>query len=230
MRKRQYKRFIVDGMNIYAKMIFSSEIEILDISTGGARIKSTENLKLGSSILIIFENKKIQFPIMCTVIWEKLSGSINNAYGEFVPVYESGIKFKDIYSDKLVRLKDFIRLSGIAYEDSLINEYGPSALRFKIKTNEKALINYPKTSTVKKLSFGGMLVGTNYDIQVERRYTMGIFLPNEFLPIKFPGRIASRIDLPESESQRFDVGIEFLNMAARDKTKLSKFLQLIKRI
>jgi hypothetical protein len=93
MRKRRYKRFIVDGMNIYTKMIFSSEIEILDISTGGARIKSTENLKLGSSILIIFENKKIQFPIMCTVIWEKLSGSINNAYGEFVPVYESGIKF-----------------------------------------------------------------------------------------------------------------------------------------
>lgn len=229
-RYRRYKRFIVENMDIHAKALFAMEVKLFDISTGGACIKATKILKLGGKYLIRLESDGKLLPLQSTAIWANLSESVKNARGEFMPVYKSGIAFKDTSSDKLVKLKDFIRVSGIPNEQRLSDKYRPSALRFKIYTNEKAVLNYPKTFTVKKVSLGGMLVETNYEIQIESRFLMALFPPDENLPIKFQGRIASCIEIPDKKSKNFDIGTEFLNMADNDRARLSKFIQFLHEI
>jgi c-di-GMP-binding flagellar brake protein YcgR len=221
---RRYKRFTVEKMDINSKMIFTTEIEVSNISVGGACIKTTKSLKIGGNYLIRFEDQKMKLPLKFAVVWEKLSESIKNPKGESIPVYSAGIKFLDLTSDKLVQLKDFIRISGIPEEKMESDEYSPIALRFTIQSNEKAVMNYPEAYRVKQISQGGILVEADYELQTDINYPMAIFIPGDKQPVKFNGRIASCNDTPDKEPKSFNIGIEFLNMSETDKERLNSFL------
>ncbi len=219
--RRRYKRFLVGEMGIEAKTVFSTEIEILDISIGGARIKGTKSLKIGSQYMMKLERDDIMLPLKGTVIWENLSGSIKNDEGETIPVYTAGIRFENIFSEKLLNLIDFIDNSAVSKENRL------SGLRFKIYANEKVILNYKETYPVKKISFGGMCVETNCEFPVEGRFPMEIFLPEEEYPIKFEGRIASCLAVEGEKSQCYDIGIEFMDILEHDRLKLAHFIELL---
>ena len=117
-----------------------------------------------------------------------------------------------------------MRGSGVPDDKQLEDAYKPSALRFKVYQNEKAVMSYPMNCPVKKLSLGGMLVESDREFHVEQRYPMAIYLPEDTHPIKFQGRIASQVPI---KNNRNDIGIEFLNLAAHDKSRLNKFISLL---
>jgi hypothetical protein len=224
--KRRYKRFVVENMDIHAKTLFATDTELLDISVTGACITAQKSLRFADKHLIKLESEGKHLPLQCSIIWKNLSGSAKNLSGEFVPVYKAGIAFKCISSDKLVSLKDFIRMSGFPKERRLSNEYGLGALRFKIHTNEKAVLYYQRTSTVKKISLGGMLIELYNGIKIDKRFPMALFLPNENRPIKFQGRVASCIEIL-GRKLKHDIGIEFVDMPENDKSRLNTFLDFI---
>lgn len=221
---RRYPRFTVEGMDVHAKTIFSADIELSNVSMGGACIQTAKRMRIGGNYLIRLKSNSADIPLKCTVIWENLSGNINNATGETVPVYKAGVAFKDISPDKLIKLKDFIRVSGIPYEHRLSDEQRLSALRFKIDLHGKGVLNYPKTYKVKKISLGGMLIETRYKFEVEQKLPMALFLSEESSPIKFQGRIASIMATTDTAAKSFDTGIEFFNMSEQDRKRLSKFI------
>lgn len=225
--KRRYKRFIVDNMDVRAKTLFTSEVELLNVSMSGACILSKKSLKLGEHCLIKLEREGVLLTLRCIVVWETLCGSEKGTGEEVIPLYKTGISFRNVPSDRLVELKDFIRLSGMPCEEKLGDEYGPSALRFRVQTHEKALLYYPRISPVKKISLGGMLVESYSCISIEKRFPMALLLPREKLPIKFQGRVASCIEKDDRHSKRFDIGIEFLNMAENDRSRVVGFLDLL---
>ncbi len=224
MEKRQHERFTVEDENIQAKMIFSLPAELFNVSTAGACIKTTKILKLSGHYLIRFKDENLHLPLRSTVMWEILTGSIKNTIGEIIPVYKSGIKFNNINPDKIIMLKDFIRASGILDEIRAIHKQEQSPLRYKIHSNEKALLNYSNTFNVRDISLGGILVESNNGIQPEKKYIMALFLPDENDPIKFQGRIVSRTEKHDNKSHLFNIGIEFLNIKETDSSRLSKFL------
>lgn len=226
-KKRRYKRFTVEGMDVHAKMIFAEIIELSNISIGGACIITTKTLRPGDNVLIRIADEKIRLPLKCTIIWENASESVDDARESPVVLYKAGIQFKEVSSDTIIHLKDFMRVSGIPDEKKLSDEYKPSALRFKIYRSEKAVLNYPVTYPVKKISLGGMLVEADCALEIEQKYPMAIYLPNEDIPIKFQGRIASRIPIPDEKLDRFDIGIEFLTLAENDKSRLNKFISCL---
>lgn len=221
---RRYPRFTVEGMDVHAKTIFSADIELYNISMGGACIQTAKRMRIGGNYLIRLKSNAYDLPLKCTVIWENLSGNLHNASGETVPLYQAGLSFQNITPDKLVKLKDFIRVSGIPYEQRLNDEQRLSALRFKIDLNGKGVLNYPKTYKVKKISLGGMLIESSYKFQAEQKLPMALFLSEESPPIKFLGRIASIIATRDTSSKKFDAGIEFFNMSEEDRKRLSKFI------
>jgi len=227
--KRRYKRFVLENMDIHAKTLFTVGIDLLNISMSGACIASQKSLKFGDKYLIKLESEGMHLSLPCVVIWESLCCSVKNSGGEFIPVYKTGLAFKDMTSDKVVELKDFIRMSGIPNVQRLSNEYRSSALRFAVHANEKAVLLYPKTAPVKKVSLGGMLLELYNGVQVEKKFPMALFLPNEALPVRFRGRVASCIAIPDRRPKRFDIGVEFLDMAEYDRSRVSKFLGLLEQ-
>jgi hypothetical protein len=225
--KRRHKRFSVASMRVNAKTLFAAETNLRNISTSGACVVSKKSVKFGGKHLIKLESEGIRLSIPCTVVWETLSCGSNNSGQGIIPAYRTGIAFQDMTSDKLVKLKDFIRVSGIPNEQRLSDEYRASALRFTVCSNEKAVLLYPKKSPVRKISLSGMLIESNNSAQVEGKFPMALFLPDEALPIRFQGRVASCVSMPDGKPKRFGVGIEFIYMAESERSKVSKFLCLL---
>jgi Tfp pilus assembly protein PilZ len=227
--KRRYKRFSVEEMDIHAKTLFAEGIDLLNISLSGACILSTKSLKFGDKYLIRLKSEGLHLALPGVVVWESLCSRVKNSAGEFVPAYKAGLAFKGITSDKLVELKDFIRVSGIPNEQRLSDEYKPSALRFTVHAHEKAVLFYPETAPVRKVSLGGMLVESSDRVQVEKKFPMALFLPNDALPVRFKGRVASCVPIPNERSKRFGIGVEFLDMAEHDRSRMGRFLGLFER-
>lgn len=221
---RRYPRFTVEGMEVHAKTIFSADIELFNISMGGACIQTPKRMRIGGNYLIRLKSNGSDIPLKCTVIWESLIRNLHNSTEETVPLYQAGLSFQDISSDKLVKLKDFIRVSGIPYEHRLTDEQRLSALRFKIDLHGKGVLNYPKSYKVKRISLGGMLIETNYKFQVEQKLPMALFLSEGSSPIKFLGRIASITATEAANVKNFDTGIEFINISEEGRKRLSKFI------
>lgn len=227
--KRRYKRFALENMDVRAKTLFAAGIDLLNISVSGACMLSKKGLKLGDKYLIKIESEGMHLSLPCVITWESLCCSVKKSGGEFIPVYKTGVAFKDMTSDTLVKLKDFIRMSGIPNEQRLSDEYRSSALRFAVCANEKAVLFYPETSPVKKMSLGGMLVELCNALQVEKKFPMALFLPNEALPIRFQGRVVSCIAVPNKRPECFDIGIEFFDMAEYDRSRVNRFLGLLEQ-
>jgi Tfp pilus assembly protein PilZ len=230
IEKRQYKRFVVEELSIHAKTLFTAGVDIMDISSSGACIKGQKNLKIGSNYLIKLENESILLPLKFTVIWSKFSGSQKKSDGDIMPVYITGIEFKDISPDKNEKLWNFIGRFTLTNEQRFGHEKRLRTLRFKIHTDETALIDCEERCIVKKISIGGILVETNYRIKIESRLPMELLIPNNSFPLKFHGRIASCIEIPDKKLKRFDVGIEFMDMEDHVRSNLSKFIQFLSGI
>lgn len=222
--KRRYRRFAVENMDVHAKTVLTAGIDFLNISTSGACIVTKTGLKSGDKYLIKLQCEGMHLSLPCVVIWESLcSGNKRSGRGGAAS-YKTGIAFKNMTSDKLVKLKDFIRVSGIPDARRLSDEYGPSALRFAVHSNRKAVLLYPKASPVRKISLGGVLVESNTVISVGKKFPMALLLPDEELPVRFRGRVASCIVVPHARPDLFHIGIEFLDMAPGDRSRVSRFL------
>jgi hypothetical protein len=220
---RRYPRFSVEGMDVRSKMMRAEPVRISNISVGGACIITSLPLTSGKKILITMNRNRVPHPLLGTVIWENKSGGTVLKDGVVSPVFRAGIQFKDVSSGTLVQLKDFMRGSGIPEETPHVKTDKQIALRYVITRDDGALLHYPTTYTIKKISMSGMLVEANHECEVGQRYPMALSLPNEKQPVNFIGRIASFYRLP-GRDLLFDIGIEFLNLTEQGRTGLKRFI------
>lgn len=225
---RRFRRFRVDNMKMVAQTLFITETELLNISIGGACVKAEQSLKATNRQIMRLQSDNLSLLLPCSVVWENAIAASEEAVEEAPPFYRTGVSFTLVPSDKVVRLKDFIRKSGIPYAQKVSESFKPSFLRFHVYANNQAVMYYTKIMPVKKIGLGGMLVELNCEIPRGKTFLMELFLPKEKPPIRFLGRIASVLPSPRRDRVHFDTGIEFLDMASADKFRLSRFLLFAK--
>lgn len=222
-QKRRYPRFLAEGMDIQSQMIFAKSIQLLNISVGGACMITRTPLQIGNNILIRINRNRIRRPLLGTIIWKNLKGDASYRDDTGHTLYRVGVQFKKVAPETLIQLKDFMRISGVPEETPYVENDKQLSLRYVVIEDEQAIMNYPTTFNVKKISMGGMLVVMNCQLKVEQKYPMALFLPNESIPLSFNGRIASQIPIPGRETT-FDTGIEFYDLADKQKTLLKRFI------
>ncbi len=221
---RRFRRYAVDHMSMQAKALINTDVELSNISTTGACITTYERLQPGGRHLIELRAQKSPLLLRCKMIWRNPSVTVKDSYRTILPSFKAGLVFKDLSSDKLVQLKDYIRLSGIPDVKRASSKYKASALRFNVQTLERAILYYPSQSTVKTISLGGMCIQTPHELMPEKRLVMSLLLPGESLSSKFQGRVTSINPAGDAGEQVFNTGIEFLNMKEQDKARLGKFI------
>jgi hypothetical protein len=220
--RRRYQRFPVEDGEIRAKAALADVIELCNISTAGCCIVTTKTLKPGDNVLLKLPSEKVSSPLKCTIIWERTDEE-PAAKEAAAPLRRAGLKFSDLDTGTLVRIKDFMRLVGIPSDQKLEDGLRPGPLRFSIFTHEKATLNYPVSFPVRKISLGGMLAGTETDLREGERYPMAIYLPGSDRPVKFRGRVASKIP----REGGFDIGVEFCDMSEADRGRLAAFIKAL---
>ncbi len=215
--KRHYKRFVVEG--IEGTLMFTTDVEILNISINGVALRATRRLEIGREYTLKLEYKDKVVSMTGVVVWSVLSELHRDQHSENVPLYKAGMRFSDVVSSKMSMLLDFIENYKIR-EDLRLN------LRFDVRSPDKAVLGGPHNYNVKKVSKGGMLIETDMPIDLEERLPMEIFIDGKDA-IRFIGRIASCVEISDALPRHFDIGVEFLDMAEADRKRLERFIDTL---
>lgn len=218
--KRRHKRYVVD--RIFGNLLYSTEVNIVNLSIDGAAIETTKRLELNREYPFKIRYKGTLLNLKGLVVWSVLSQSEKKDSGEVIPVYKAGLKFTELLDEKTKILLKFIEESKVkSTEKRLIG------IRIKIaeSENKNIKIDFPYRYDVKKISLSGMLVEIEHPFELNARHHMELFLNKDVLNIV--GRIAYCDKNTSNEDTKYDIGIEFVDMSDNDKVLLKEFIDTL---
>ncbi|HYQ48469.1 MAG TPA: PilZ domain-containing protein [Thermodesulfovibrionales bacterium] len=218
--KRKYKRYEVDS--VHGRMLYSSDINVLNISMDGAAIATTQRLSIDReySLKLKFENTNLTF--RGRVVWSVLSHSKTLKNGEVVPVYRAGIRFTGTMNDAALQLIRYIEKNKMNPLEQRI-----LGVRFKVNGSEGAEIDLPCEYRIKKISLSGMLIETNIRLPEDSQHDMEIALDSSVVTVR--GRVVNQTEIASGNVITYDVGIEFVDMVDDVLKALRAYIQTIER-
>jgi len=211
---RRNTRYIVE--DIQGNVLYTSEIEVLNISVDGAAIETARRLEVNREYSFRINYRDISLSLKGSVVWALLTSQPKKGTQCSVPVYRAGIKFTDVLSEKAEALLKFIEENRVKKTGSRLG-----GIRFKIANAKNITIELPRKYSVKKISLSGMLVETEYPLSLDDQYDIELFLNGDAIAIA--GRIAycRKID---GHLLQYDIGIEFVTLTESDKELLQRFI------
>jgi c-di-GMP-binding flagellar brake protein YcgR len=220
IERRKHHRFIVEGMDIFARTIFNAPAEVIDISPTGASIRIPRRLNMGGVYALKFGHGGNYFTIKGTVIWEKLTGAREIARGEVMPIYTAGVEFQEVPADKSQQLRVLI-----AEKMKEIRERRLGGIRVRVTGDNHAVLSCLETSAVKDISLGGMRIETWHEILTDTAFRLEIVLKENESSLFCKGKVAFCHKKPwGAETEQYTVGIEFIEMSAGDGERLRRFV------
>lgn len=213
---RRHPRFTVEGL--HGTVMLTTPVEIVNMSMGGAAVVADMRLNMGQEYSLRLQlDEERGLLLRGVVVWSTLSGVCPNELGESVSRYSAGLKFTNVISDELQRLLDFIDSARVTPEKRL------AGVRFRVEAGNRARIDSTHDYEVRLISLSGMLIRTEHDLPLEGVYPMEL-IPTGEPAIRFAGRVASCVGLEEAGPVSHEVGIEFLQVAPRDRARLEAFV------
>lgn len=214
--KRRYKRFSVDVMNIKGKMTVSSRVDVLDINSERIKLKTDLRLNVDTEYVLHLQTEERSLKLKGLVEWSSISEPVRGLDDEIIPMYTAEIKFPFLSGDMLSDFTYFTEAFNADEENQL------DGLGLQINKREKALIDQSQEYKVKKLSLGGMLIGSIHAFEINSVFPMELTLPKDRL-ITFMGKITSCSPANHTMLPN-DMGVAFSEMPDQDREILSKFL------
>jgi hypothetical protein len=220
--KRRYKRFSVEIFKIIGNM-FANEVKILDINLDGVSLKADIRFDIGSEYKMKLHNDDQVVLVKGVIESSRMSETKKNPDGEMVPIYNASMKFTGVSGEERATLLHFIEVFRKEEEHKL------SVVSVSIDAPERTVLDLSTNYQIKKLSLGGMLIGSEHSLEIERRMSMEISLPDKRI-VRFIGRVASCLSDETSPGKRFDLGIEFLQISDEDRKTLKEFIQVVENM
>ena len=224
--ERKNKRYKIDSMGIKSRMVLAKYVKILNISIGGVAVQTDKRMTVGSQYTLKIESKGKTLNVKGVVVWSVLGESIRDNRDNIIPIYTAGMKFIDTSPEKTGEIVNFIQAHKRDI-DKEIDLYSPSGLRLHVRIHiedpERAVLDFREGHQVENLSLGGMLIESEYSLEMGNKLPMEITL-SENETIKVSGRVVSCIPMKDKDLEHYHVGIEFSDMPAKDRKILKAFL------
>ncbi len=214
--KRKFRRYEVDSIN--GKMLYSSDINILNISVDGAAIATTQRLSLGREYVLNLHYENSTLKLTGKIVWELLSHSKTLKTGEVVPVYKAGVKFSNVMTEKAADLIRYIEKNRTGEKDKRI--FG---VRFNVSRPDKAIIDIACEYDIRKISLAGMLIETDMRLEIGSEYEMELYLDRT--PVTVTGRISNIAETAGDGDVTYDIGVEFVRIPEEGLKALSSFIE-----
>ncbi len=212
---RKFKRYSVNG--VAGKILFTSDLTILNISIDGMAIETSHRLFLDQEYVLKLKYDGSSLSLKGTVMWSNLSHSKTTAKGEVVPVYRAGIRFRNVLTDESSGVLKFIESKRVDFLEKRI-----IGLRFRVSQPDGAEIDLPCSCSIEKISQSGMLIESETRFEVGEFHDMALYLNSRDISVR--GRIANSVETEGGDIIRYRVGIEFTKMSETDMTALKQFL------
>jgi len=218
---RRHKRYGVDLIDVKGKMSLSEKVEILDISLGGVALKADRKLNPGREYKIKLQDKGKTLDVTGIIVRSELSGMEARGNGDSVSIYAASMQFKDGSADQIA---DFLK-SIVPNQKETMPLPGErrNNVRFQITYPNENILTYPAQFKVKMISLSGMLIRTDQSLGIACTVPMGLSL-NDGTAVNFIGRIVSCHKKEDNGQSHYDIGSEFTDLTAKDKTLLQTFI------
>jgi Tfp pilus assembly protein PilZ len=223
--ERKNKRYEIDSMGIESRMLLAKYVKILNMSVGGVAIQTDKRMTVGRQYTLRIESMGTVLKVKGVVVWSVLGESIKDTGDNIIPIYTAGMQFIDDSPGKTDEIVAFIEAHR-RDTDKKLDLFSQSGLRLHvrvcIKNPEKAVLDSPE-GRVKNLGLGGMLMASDQSFEIGGKLPMEIVL-SEHETVRVSGRVVL-CTLMNNEKERYHVGIEFSDIASKDKKALKSFLQ-----
>lgn len=209
--RRHFKRFQIENIDVRSRMRFIQDVQIIDVSMGGASISINHRLGMGDEYALKIHHKDHQFAVNGEVVWLDESESLEIEDGELVNVYKAGLSFKNVFTGKGDKLAELIEEKA----RSASQRYRVRGIRVKL-SNPDATLEQQDDYHVREVSFGGIQVEAHRQLVTDMEYRMRMSIPDSKKPIQFIGRIASSRPIEDTVPTAYKTGIEFINMGFKE--------------
>jgi Tfp pilus assembly protein PilZ len=230
--ERRHKRYKVDVLKISGKMVLAKNIRVLNISIGGVAIRTDRKLSVGSQYRLTIEGKSMTFTANGKVVWSFLTETVKDDLGNFIPIYIAGMQFVNLTDEKIREVSAFIE-AHCEEEDEKVDGYNRTGTRLYVRFSNveetQATVFFHEKYSIKKLSLGGMLIESEYVLEVGKSIQMEIFLLGDE-HINLTGRVASCVVIAGEEQKIYDIGIEFVRISDDNIRKLKAIIQLLENM
>ena len=217
---RRNKRHVVDG--IEGNVLYTSDIEVLNLSIDGAAIETAKRLELNREYTFKLKYHDSFISLRGSVVWAILVSKVKNN-GAVTPVYRAGIRFTDTMSEKANMLLQFIEDNRIKKRENRLG-----GVRFNISSTEHMKVDLPHEYKVIKISLSGMLVETEYPLVIESHYNIELFINSHNL--KIVGRVVYSKEYVVDNAVKYEIGMEFFEISEDDERILQEFLDTLEEM
>jgi len=219
--QRRNKRHVVEG--IEGNVLYTSDIEVLNLSIDGAAIETAKRLELNRTYTFKIKYHDSYISLRGCVVWAILVSKINNNTGDVSPVYRAGIRFADTLSEKADMLQQFIEDTRIKKRENRLG-----GVRFNISSDGHMKVDLQHEYKVIKISLSGMLVETGHPLDIEAQYDIELFINDHNL--KIVGRVAYSKEAAVDNIAKYEIGIEFFEISEDDERILQEFLDTLEEM
>ncbi|NTW57911.1 MAG: PilZ domain-containing protein [Nitrospirae bacterium] len=219
MEKRQYKRVRLDMVELGGTMMIIDPVEIVNISFGGALIRTAYQLKVGRDYLMTLVADGSRTELRCNAVHSGRTAHEEKT-GTKAAAYSSGIKFKNGQDDLIANF-----LKSLASKNVLQETAAPDqrlSVRFRITLPLDIALSNPARFNVKTISLSGMLIRSDRALEIDSLLPMGLSLSPDIW-INFDGRIVS-CNAMDVSRELYEIGVAFTGLHDKNRSQLKTFI------
>ena len=214
--RRQHDRFSAD--EVRGNFSYSVEASVLNISLGGLAVRTQSQLSIGRKYRFQLGGFTEAVSLSGSVRWCRMSGTERQEGGDIIPVYDAGIAFDEVLTEKAEELLQFME------KNIVLSPKRRIAGRFKIESVDQVILETESEFQVREISVSGMMIEADVALKPETALELEMRLGR--WKFTSPARIIymAEIDL-QDESLRYRMGVAFVDSTLDQKDKLEKFIR-----
>jgi c-di-GMP-binding flagellar brake protein YcgR len=224
--QRKHTRYRFRLINIESKVNLVGKVDVVDMSLGGALLRTEGKLAIGKECSIQFGYRGLQYPVKGRVIRSELSGIDERSGNKSVSRYLVGILFKDESAGTVKEFLDCIE-QGKKVEMPATANWRFRDVQFNLTTPSEKVLEFPGQFTVQDISKSGLIIRTEQQLNVDSMILLDLSL-DAAAPVNFMGKVVYCRTSRDRGQGGYAVGVEFSDMTESAVVVLLKFMESLK--
>jgi c-di-GMP-binding flagellar brake protein YcgR len=167
--KRRSPRYAVQ--NVEGTLLFNTEARIANLSLTGMAVETGSALRVGRDYALTLRHGSDALRLTGVVAWCKLARTRRTASGESAPVYEAGMRFDGMLSERAEQLLHLLEESAIISLETRI------AGRFKVPEGAPVSMESQAGFLVTEVSASGLQIESEVAPEVDSVLVVDLRLP-----------------------------------------------------
>ncbi len=213
--QRRHRRYEVQ--DVHGALLFRTQVKVRNLSVSGLALETPERLQLGRTYAIRLAGDADAVDVSGTIRWCRLASTRPKGGGEPQAVYEAGLAFEGVFSEKAKGLLGFLE------HHVVLSPHQRLTGRFRAEKLRPAELESRYGFEVLKLSLSGMLVRTTLEASLGDVFGVELTLRDGVVPLE--GRVAffQRDDAVKGEVAT-QLGLEFVEVSEGSRGRLAEFI------